>query len=480
MATEFMKLNDDDTKELRKKIGLPVTKELIYWHQVALHSWKKMNVINYEVIATYEPSGSKSLLVTLEDGKQVRILGDYLADMQKTSFLNDIGEEIENTKTIVGSCGDRIEKNIESYIVVDLETTGTNHLKDEIIEIGAIKYIAGKEVDRFNVLVKTDINISKKIEKLTGISNDKLTMYGIEPKEACIQFKSFVGNHIIIGHNFKTFDSKFLDDMYVRELNCHFPNDYIDTLYLARKQRTDLKKYTLEVLSEEYNIDYSKAHRAIEDCVINHLVYEYLTFNCLLCDESGEGYLITNTTDNTIINSNNKNVNEDELIEVTASEDWQIKISSKFEGIQSEFDLLEHSLSIMANIGKDDKVSSYAICVYEPDLVEDRRDSRRNTVLARIKEDVLKSNANIVEVYSKSFDKLDDKKRMEKDSDEFINCLIECIRKGIQNYVPKAAGFACCSRYQECSAAKKCIHTNVLYAKACQYRKNLEQGKIFY
>ena len=47
-------------------------------------------------------------------------------------------------------------------------------------------------------------------------------------------------------------------------------------------------------------------------------------------------------------------------------------------------------------------------------------------MLARIKEDVLKSNANIVEVYSKSFDKLDDKKRMEKDSDEFINDYIHC------------------------------------------------------
>lgn len=480
MAAEFIKLNDNDTKELRKEIGLPVTKGLIYWYKDKSHVWKQANVTNYEVIATYEPSGNKSIRVTLENGSQVRILGDYLADMQKTSFLSEIGEITEASKTISGKIGNRVESSVDSYIVVDLETTGNNHKEDEITEIGAIKYIDGKEVDRFNVLVKTDVVISKKIEKLTGISNDMLSMFGIEPKDAYTQFKAFIGNSILIGHNFTTFDSKFLEDAYVRELNCHFPNDYIDTLYLARKQRPDLNKHTLEVLSEEYHIDYSKAHRAIEDCVINHLVYEYLTFNCLLCDESGDGYIIKNSEEGSNTDSVIESSNGDELVEVTASEEWQIKISSKFETLESEFGLLSNSLSVMANVGKDDKISSYAICVYEPDLVEDRRDSRRNTVLARIKEDVLKSNANIVDVYSKFFEKTDEKKRMEKDSNDFINCLIECIRNGILNYVPKAAGFACCSRYQECSELKKCVHPNVLYAKACQYRKNLEQGNIFY
>ena len=40
--------------------------------------------------------------------------------------------------------------------------------------------------------------------------------------------------------------------------------------------------------------------------------------------------------------------------------------------------------------------------------------------------------------------------------------------------------FGCCSKYIECSNAKKCLHENLFYAKACFYRKNLESGKIFY
>lgn len=40
--------------------------------------------------------------------------------------------------------------------------------------------------------------------------------------------------------------------------------------------------------------------------------------------------------------------------------------------------------------------------------------------------------------------------------------------------------FGCCSKYIECSNAKKCLHENLFYSKSCFYRKNLESGKIFY
>lgn len=40
--------------------------------------------------------------------------------------------------------------------------------------------------------------------------------------------------------------------------------------------------------------------------------------------------------------------------------------------------------------------------------------------------------------------------------------------------------FGCCSRYKQCSDAKKCLHPDTLFAAACIYRKNLEEGRIFY
>lgn len=53
--------------------------------------------------------------------------------------------------------------------------------------------------------------------------------------------------------------------------------------------------------------------------------------------------------------------------------------------------------------------------------------------------------------------------------------IIYCVKSYISS-----SSFGCCSRYKECSNAKKCLHTNLLYATGCQYRKNLEMGNIFY
>lgn len=40
--------------------------------------------------------------------------------------------------------------------------------------------------------------------------------------------------------------------------------------------------------------------------------------------------------------------------------------------------------------------------------------------------------------------------------------------------------FGCCSHYKECSEKKSCLFPNNLQYRGCQYRGNLEKGKIFY
>ena len=61
-----------------------------------------------------------------------------------------------------------------------------------------------------------------------------------------------------------------------------------------------------------------------------------------------------------------------------------------------------------------------------------------------------------------------------------ITYIKEVTEYTLNNYEPKASSFSCCSRYLECSDAKRCILGNQLYSKACTYRKNLDSGKIFY
>jgi DNA polymerase-3 subunit epsilon len=57
-----------------------------------------------------------------------------------------------------------------SFCVIDLETTGGNHSKDKIIEVGMVKIKARKIVAEKSFLVNPEIHIPEFIQKLTNIS----------------------------------------------------------------------------------------------------------------------------------------------------------------------------------------------------------------------------------------------------------------------------------------------------------------------
>ena len=61
----------------------------------------------------------------------------------------------------------------------------------------------------------------------------------------------------------------------------------------------------------------------------------------------------------------------------------------------------------------------------------------------------------------------------------YITFVHDILDYSVNTFEP-ADKFGCCSKYIECSNAKRCLHENLFYAKACFYRKNLESGKIFY
>ena len=62
---------------------------------------------------------------------------------------------------------------------------------------------------------------------------------------------------------------------------------------------------------------------------------------------------------------------------------------------------------------------------------------------------------------------------------DFDGLIDQIIRCAVGKYEPSDR-FGCCSKYKECSQAKKCLHASPFYSKACWYRKNLEKGNIFY
>ena len=84
---------DDKEKARRKELDLPVTKELRYMHKQDVN-WLEEKVISYQVVDMYYPSGTKSLMITLENKEKIRILHPYFAHMQKPSFVEDMQKEV--------------------------------------------------------------------------------------------------------------------------------------------------------------------------------------------------------------------------------------------------------------------------------------------------------------------------------------------------------------------------------------------------
>ena len=186
--------------------------------------------------------------------------------------------------------------------------------------------------------------------------------------------------------------------------------------------------------------------------------------------------------------------------------DWRNSIKQLLADIIENKGLPTDSLYLAGNTGKGNStdVISYSICIYEPEYPPVKKhsdDPSRNTVITNIKEKKLKAKSEIqFQVHEIAtewvpvFDGVKDKgivagnwhqysfdtNDMELLLPKFISYLDSLTNYEIRHYESKATKFGCCSRFNECSDAKECVHPNKLYGCACYYKSNLDQGKIFY
>lgn len=168
--------------------------------------------------------------------------------------------------------GKRLASYVPDYVVFDLETTGLSPVADDIIELSGLKVKAGKVTEEFSSLVNPGRPIPYGATAVNGITDD---MVKDAPSIAQVldRFLAFAGNHVLVGHNIHSFDMKFL---YIAggKLGRNVTNDYIDTLYLARKCLPQLAHHRLVDLAAHFKFSTEGAHRALNDCVMNQKCYE--------------------------------------------------------------------------------------------------------------------------------------------------------------------------------------------------------------
>ena len=152
-------------------------------------------------------------------------------------------------------------KIVDSFVCIDLETTGLNPKKDKIIDIGAVRVENGKVVDTFETFVNPHRPLEEHIVELTGIHPEDL-QDAPDIAEVLPRVMEFVGQDVLLGHSI-LFDYSFLKKAAV-DRKLKFERLGVDTLKISRKFLPDLESRTLDFLCKHYEIPHV-AHRALED-----------------------------------------------------------------------------------------------------------------------------------------------------------------------------------------------------------------------
>ena len=166
----------------------------------------------------------------------------------------------------------------KDYVVLDLETTGSDILEDEIIEIGLVRISRGEIAEKKSWLIKPTRPLPKSIVVLTGITDKTLKGKPIISK-IVNEVESFILGADLIGHNIK-----FTIDFLKMHFNLGAPRVHIDTLDLAKIILPSAINYTLENLVFELGIKTTRSHRAVDDAETTAQVFIRLFETALLAN----------------------------------------------------------------------------------------------------------------------------------------------------------------------------------------------------
>ena len=157
----------------------------------------------------------------------------------------------------------------QTYVALDLETTGLDADRDAIIEVGAVKFHDDEVLDTFSTFVNPGRPIPLQITELTGIRDgDVVGAPGLH--DVLSRLARFVGQQPIVGHSVN-FDLSFL-----RRHSQSFENELLDTFELASVLLPHAERYSLGALAKMLGIELEQAHRALDDAQATHRLFRIL------------------------------------------------------------------------------------------------------------------------------------------------------------------------------------------------------------
>lgn len=162
-----------------------------------------------------------------------------------------------------------------SFCVFDLETTGGNQKKDKIIEIGLVKIEKLKIVEKKSFLIDPEIRIPDFIQKLTSIQQSDVEGKPIIDQRID-EILNFMGDSILVAHN-TSFDIPFFNSVLERLNRPTLNNRNLCTNLMTKYLIPNLMNTNLNYMSKIFDIEHSKAHRALDDAEATaRLLLKYL------------------------------------------------------------------------------------------------------------------------------------------------------------------------------------------------------------
>ncbi|MCT4663091.1 MAG: PolC-type DNA polymerase III [Tissierellales bacterium] len=253
-------------KAIAKSVAPKSRQDLSEHKRVELHCHTQMSDMDgmtsiSDIAKLAAEWGHKALAIT--DHGVVQAFPEGMGAGKKNGIKMLYGMEgyLVNDGTQLIDCKEELPLYTE-FVVFDLETTGFSPITNKITEIGAVKIVEGKIVDRYSQLVNPEEPIPLKIQELTGITNNLVEN---EPTiENCLKdFLNFVGDAVLVAHN-ASFDMSFLKEN-ARRIGEDVRNPSLDTLQLSRILLKNLKSHKLNRIAKHLNISLENHHRAVDD-----------------------------------------------------------------------------------------------------------------------------------------------------------------------------------------------------------------------
>jgi DNA polymerase III epsilon subunit family exonuclease len=162
----------------------------------------------------------------------------------------------------------------EAIVALDLEATNGDPVREDIIEIGAVR-IDQHGLREFQAFAMPTRPVNPFVQRLTGITMSMLE--GAPPLEQTLtKLETFMAGATLVVHN-AGFDAALLTREFGK-LGRTLPNPVVDTVNLAQVALPGRRKRGLETLAKLYNLPQLSKHRALEDARLTLSVAKELYF----------------------------------------------------------------------------------------------------------------------------------------------------------------------------------------------------------